>query len=216
MKRHPKPFSVEIKKSRTANQRDTLPPRRLFDAVPTDAAKIFEPHEPQMVGEPAAPRILPSIVAPVWSNSEATEPVRRKRASGPKAIQTQIEFDLPVIASDDMQDTSAEPSTILQSVLMPDAVIIEETATFANVAQAHETGSPKVRFWKKAARKVAPAMTSERVSQPEHASEAEKIEPLLLERSRRTDHRRPTRHRAAATQLPRHERWKRRLHPAAW
>ena len=35
-----------------------------------------------MVAEPsAAPRILPSIVEPLWSSSEPVEPVRRKRSS---------------------------------------------------------------------------------------------------------------------------------------
>jgi hypothetical protein len=216
MKRHPKPFSVEIKKSRTARQRDTLPPRPLFDAAPTNAAKIFESHKPQMVDELAAPRILPSIVAPVWSNSEAAEPVRHERAPGAKATQTQIAIDLLAVAADGVQDTPAEPSTISQSVLMPDAVVAKETAPPVPGDQSPETTSVKSRSRKKVAQTVAPTMTPERGLQPEYASEAEKIEPPLVERLRRTDHGKPTKRQVAATQLPRHERWKRRLHPAAW
>ncbi len=59
-------------------------------------------------------------------------------------------------------------------------------------------------------------MPSEPMSQPEHASEAEIIKPLLTEGRLRIGDRRRAERQTAAAQLPRHERWKRRLHSAAW
>ena len=105
MKQNPKPFSVEIKKSRVQGQRNHLPPRRLFATAPAEATKTFLKEEPQVVAEPsAAPRILPSIVEPMWSSSEPVEPVRCKRSSG-ETGRDQIEFDLAASASEDMEDT---------------------------------------------------------------------------------------------------------------
>ncbi|WP_262032564.1 hypothetical protein [Microvirga sp. Mcv34] len=95
MKRHQKPFSVEIKKSRIPDQRHHLPPRRLFAVVPQDETSALIQTESQAVVEPlATPRILPSIIKPVPGNPEPVEPVRRKRASKSKAERKQIGFDL--------------------------------------------------------------------------------------------------------------------------
>ncbi|PVE21032.1 hypothetical protein DC522_28995 [Microvirga sp. KLBC 81] len=60
-------------------------------------------------------------------------------------------------------------------------------------AQAQEVESAKAKPRKKAAKIIGPARGS-----------------------RRADDRRLTERQAAAAQLPRQERWKRRLHPAAW
>ena len=50
MKQNPKPFSVEIKKSRVQGQRNRLPPRRLFATAPAEATKTFLREEPQVGG----------------------------------------------------------------------------------------------------------------------------------------------------------------------
>jgi hypothetical protein len=60
---------------------------------------VFQKEEPQALAKPsAAPRILPSIVQPMWSSSESVEPIRRKRSSG-ETSRIQIEFDLNASAS---------------------------------------------------------------------------------------------------------------------
>ncbi|MPR12610.1 hypothetical protein [Microvirga tunisiensis] len=216
MKRNPKPFSVEIKKSRGPNQRHQLLPRRLFEMVPVETTQVFQKEEPQAVAEPAAaPRILPSIVEPVWSNSEAVEPVRRRRRSGSKADQGQAELDRNPIA-DGTKDAPAETPMILEAVSQMDTVVVEEAAAPVHEAQPQQTARAKAKLRKKAAKMVRPAMASEPVSQPEQSSETEVIDPLPAERARTTHHLTPTKRQAAAAQLPRHERWKRRLHPAAW
>ena len=84
MKRQQASFSVEIKKSRT--QRQQLPPRPLFATPPDETSAFIRKAEPQPVAEPVvAPRILPSILAPVSNRSEPVEPVRSKRAVRSKA-----------------------------------------------------------------------------------------------------------------------------------
>src|ERR671921_3023341 len=94
MKHNPKPFSVEIKKSRIPGQRSHLPPRPLFATVRAETTMNFQKEEPQATAKPsAAPRILPSIVGPVWSSSEPVEPVRRK-CSPVRGCRGQTEFNL--------------------------------------------------------------------------------------------------------------------------
>ncbi|PVE20864.1 hypothetical protein DC522_29920 [Microvirga sp. KLBC 81] len=129
MKRNPKPFSVEIKKSRGPNQRHQLLSRRLFEMVPVETTQVFQKEQLQAVAEPAAaPRILPSIVEPVWRNSEAAEPVRRTRRSGSKADQGQSELDLNPLAADGTKDAPAETSVILDAVSQMDAGVVEDAA----------------------------------------------------------------------------------------
>src|SRR3954453_16423711 len=98
MKRNTKPFSVEIKKSRVQGQRPHRPPRRRFELTLDEAAEIFQKEGPQATVERApAPRILPSIVEPLWSSSEPVEPVRRKRSSV-QACRGQMESELTATA----------------------------------------------------------------------------------------------------------------------
>ncbi|PVE20408.1 hypothetical protein DC522_32510 [Microvirga sp. KLBC 81] len=217
MKRNPKPFSVEIKKSRSPNQRHQLLPRRLFEMVPVETTQVFQKEEPQAVPEPAAaPRILPSIVEPVWRNSEAVEPVRRRRRSGSKVDQGQSELDLNPIAADGTNDAPAETLVILDAVSQMDAAVVAEAAAPVHEAQAQEVESAKAKPRKKAAKIIRPARASEPMSQQEQASATKVSEPLPAERARTTHHLTLTKRPAAAARLPRHERWKRRLHPAAW
>src|SRR5690242_11076340 len=92
MKRKPKPFSVEIKKSRAHGQRHQLAPRRLFALTPARAPTIVQKEEPQAIVQPAAtPRILPSILEPVWSSSEVVEPIWRKSSARSPVPEDQIQ-----------------------------------------------------------------------------------------------------------------------------
>jgi hypothetical protein len=218
MKRNPKPFSVEIKRTRVQGQRSDLPPRRLFATILAEATKIFQKEEPQAVAEPsAAPRILPSIAEPVWSGSGPIEPVRRGRFSG-EADQGQMEFDLNAIASNGKVDAPAEPPVMLEAVSQTRNSLIEAAATPVLEVQVRETESAKAKSRRprnKTSKIAEPVSASEPVPQPETASEPPVIEPAPVDRSQQADHRRLTRRQAAA-QRPRHERWKRRLHSAAW
>jgi hypothetical protein len=217
MKRNSKPFSVEIKKSRVQGQRHQLSPRRLLEVVPGETTQVFQNEEPQAGTEPAAaPRILPSILEPVWGTTEAVEPVRRKRASGSKAGQGQIELDLTMIAADGANDASAEAPVILEAVSQMDADVVEEAPTPIHEVQPYEIARAKVKSRKKAPKMVEAAMASEPMSQPVQAPNSEAIELPPLESARRVSHHTLTERQAAAARLPRHERWKRRLPPAAW
>ena len=76
MKRNTKPFSVEIKKPRVQSQHHHLPPKRLFELTSVEPAELVQKEEPQAPAELApAPRILQSIVEPVWSSTEPVEVV---------------------------------------------------------------------------------------------------------------------------------------------
>jgi hypothetical protein len=206
MKRHPKPFSVEIKKSRDSGPRSQLPPRRLFEAPLVETTKIFRKEESQAVAGPsAAPRILPSIVEPVWSSSVPVEPVQRKRSSG-KANPEPIELNLAATAAEDVMGAHAEAPVIAKTVLQTkvDPVVAEDTTLIRN-AQSEHSESLTVRSRKS---RKKPFRAAEAVP-------ASKPEPRALALWRPGE-RRLAKRQAAVVQLPRHERWKRRLHPASW
>ena len=161
MKRNSKPFSVEIKKSRLQGQRHYLLPRHLFATNPVEATKILQKDEPRVVPEPsAAPRILLSIVDPLWSRSESIEPV-------PCALPI---HDVQPAQGDGVMAKSQKPR-----------------------------------------KRAAGTVEQEIASAPIPAAEM----PALSVGSKVAQHR-MTKRLAAAAQLPRHERWKGRLHPTAW
>jgi len=220
MKRNQKPFSVEIKKSRVQDQRHYLPPRRLFELPPAKAIPILQEEVPQAVAKPlATPRILPSILEPARSNSEAVEPVRRKSSRRSKFNQDQMDLDVRATAARGTMDAPAEAPIMLEAVSRTGASLVEEVVAHDLEVQAQKTEGTNARARKprkKASKIVEPVTVHEPVSQPETVSKAPVIEPPPVNRSRQTDHRRLNRRQAAAAQLPRHERWKRRLHSAAW
>jgi hypothetical protein len=218
MKRPQKSFSVEIKKSRTQGQRPHLPPRRLF-AVPVDeTSAVIQTAESQTAAEPVtARRILPSIVEPTWSRSDSAEPARRKGSSG-ETTREQMEFDLSA-ASEDVHDEPAEPPVRAEAdLLSTTAAAAEKVPTSTHDAQPASEKSAtsqarKVR--KKTSAGVEPAQALEPAPDVEPAPSAEMIEPSMEVPSGLSE-RRLTKRLAAAGQLPRSERWKRRLHPASW
>jgi hypothetical protein len=217
MKRHQKPFSVEIKKSRVQDQRHYLPPRRLFELPPAKATPIFQEEVPQTMAKPlAAPRILPSILEPARSNSEAVEPVRRRSSRRSKSNQAQMDLDLRATAAEGVIDRPAEAPVMLEAVSRTDASLAEDVGAPALEVQAQKTEGTNATARKKASKIVEPVTAHDPVSEPETISKAQVIEPPLVNRLPQADHRRLNRRQAAAAQLPRHERWKRRLHSAAW
>ncbi len=211
MKRNLKPFSVEIKKSRAQGQRDYLPPRHLFATSQVEATKVFHKDEPRVVPEPsAALRILPSIVEPVWSRSEPVEPVPRKRPSV-EANRRQMELDLTAAASEDMKDAHAGAPASAKTVHQADnAPVDAEEVLPVHAVQPAQRNGVKAKP-RKARKKTSGTAGQEIVSEPipETAMTASVVSSKAVQR-------RITKRLAAAAQLPRHERWKGRLHPTAW
>lgn len=217
MKRKPKPFSVEIKKSRAHGQRHQLVPKRLFELTPAQAPTIVQEEEPPAVAQAAAaPRILPSILEPMRGSSEVVEPIRRKSAPRSKLRQSQVESDLTMVASKGAPDAPADTPVISEGMTQAGACSVEEAGSPIPEDQVQEPESTKTKPRKKASKIVGPVTAPEPVAQSETASETQRVDAPPVSRSRGADHRRLTRRQAAAAQLPRHERWKRRLHAAAW
>jgi len=220
MKRNLKPFSVEIKKSRGPNQHHQLLPRRLFEVAPAQATKIVQKDEAQVVAaQSAAPRILPSIVEPVWSNSEPVEPFRRKRSSR-EANRGQREFDLNVSASGDVKGPPVEAPDLADAVSQADSApaVAEGAAPIDDVqpAQCDSVKANAQKPRKKASVAVEQVTVLKPTSELEPRGEADMIGPSGVVTSGKADQPRLTKRQATVAQLPRHERWKRRLHPASW
>jgi hypothetical protein len=211
MKRNSKPFSVEIKKSRAQGQRHYLSPRHLFAASPVEATKVPQKDEPRVVPEPsAALRILPSIVEPLWSRSEPVNPVPRKRPSG-EANHGQMELDLTAAASENVKDAHAGAPARANNLPQADnAPVDTEDALPVHDVQPAQGNGMKAKS-RKPRRKSSGTAEQEIASEPlpEVETPAPSVESKVAQR-------RITKRLAAAAQLPRHERWKGRLHPAAW
>ena len=218
MKRQQTSFSVEIKKSRTQAQRQQLPPGRLFDVVPpsAEAPQILQNEAvPNAAEATPAPRILPSIVEPMWSRSEAAEPARRTRSSG-ATKRGQMEFELSIV-SEDEKDAPAD-APVHAEVDFPTAAAVEKGATSTLDVQhaSGESAQSKARtVRKKVPAAVEPAQAPEPAPEVEPTWHAPMIEPSTTVLSRSNECR-LTKRLYAAGQLPRSERWKRRLHPASW
>lgn len=216
MKRNTKPFSIEIKKSRIPGQLHHLPPRRLFEPTPVEPSKIVQKEELQAAAEPSpVPRILPSIVEPVWSSSGHAEPLHRK-ASAAEASREQMDLDLTMSASKDVKETYLDVPVIAE---VPQVDI----ATEQDAMSVHDGQPVQVKIAKASSRKPTRKVSGV-VEQSEFCQLAEDLEQKpeaeLTWSSALTSpkavKRRLTKRQAAAVQLPRHERWKRRLHPASW
>lgn len=130
MKRNPKPFAIEIKRSRVQDQCHPLRPKRLIELAPAPAKKVFQKQEPQIAAEPAAPRrILPSLVEPARSHSGAVEPVRPKRPSRARTKPARIELELNIFPVEEITDAPTEASLILEALAQSNiAPIPEESA----------------------------------------------------------------------------------------
>jgi len=214
MKRNTKPFSVEIKKSRIPGQLHHLPPRNLFVPMPVEPSKIVQKEEPQAAAEISpTPRILPSVVEHLWGNSEPAEPVRHTHATT-EARREQMEFDLTTSAFEDVKATQSDVPVITEAMPQVD-MATEQDALSAHVVQPVQVEIAKASATKptrKASGKVEQLQYPRRAFDLEQPPEAE----LTLPSAPKAVKRRLTKRQAATIQLPRHERWKRRLHPAIW
>jgi len=217
MKRNTKPFSVEIKKSRIPGQLHHLPPRRLFEPMPVEPSKIVQKEEREAAAEPSpVPRILPSIVEPMWSSLGATELVRRNDSAA-ETHREQMELDLTTSASGDVKETHLDVPVITEVV--PQVAIATEQDTMS----VHDVQPVQVQIAKASSRKLT-RKASRVVEQMESHQPADDLEQTpeaaLTWSSALTPPKavklRLTKRQAAAVQLPRHERWKRRLHPTSW
>ncbi len=212
MTRNTKPFSVEIKKSRVQGQRPHLSPRRLLELTLVEAPAIFPKEEPQATAElPPTPRILPSIVEPLWSSSEPVEPVRRKRSSV-KAHRGQLGSDLTATAFEDAENARAGDQLSASAVPQTDGALGAAEDPIP-VHDAQPTQGERVRAGSREPRKKAPPVGEQEIAS-ETIPEAEMTVPSVTQSN--AVPRRLTKRQAAAAQLPRHERWKGRLHPAVW
>jgi len=220
MKRNPKPFAVEIKKARTERTRHLLPPKHLFAALPDDTTQHTQNDPPHAVTEPvAAPGILPSILSSAASNSEPPSSEPHKRASRSKANSSQIAFDLHagtactgketdpdlLAASEGSQTASA--ATGEEGISPVSAVLLEEGHQNKTKMRTRRRRAPGFEEPVETAQFVAAPMSAE----PDGVGSLPRTETSPKDRRSRL-----TKRQAAAVQLPRNERWKRRLHPAAW
>jgi len=220
MKRQQASFSVEIKKSRT--QRQQLPPRPLFATPPDETSAFIRKAEPQPVAEPVvAPRILPSILAPVSNRSEPVEPVRSKRAVRSKAEQSQIQLDLYPDGARNLGSIPDTPSRLERGergLPMDIAPMAQEDMLPLLEVRIDDIGigerKARVRR-KKPSEFVALGQEADPASQPPPAP-ADLLRSSVFAPSPKAMPARLTKRHAAAAQLPRNERWKRRLHPATW
>ena len=130
MKRNPKPFSVEIKKSRVQGQRHQLPPRHLFVLTPAQITPSIQENEPPLVAQPpASPRILPSILEPTRSHSEVVEPARRKSSPRSKSDHGQMEFSLNTIGTENANDATDEDRMVPAAMWQPDTWVLQHPST---------------------------------------------------------------------------------------
>jgi hypothetical protein len=217
MKRNSKPFSVEIKKSRLQTERIKLPPKRLFEGFQAEISRISEKDASKVIAEPSAPppRILPSIIEPFSSGSEPVETVRQKRSAA-AAPQRQIDFDWPRIVPADGEDESAQMPVKVEAV--SDVTMAEDIASNCESQSANPDSAPtnSLKTRKRTYKPVEAIVSLGLLSQPLRQTAAEIDQPASSERPFTTSDRRQIDRQAAAAQLPRHERWKRRLPSAAW
>ncbi len=213
MKRNTKPFSVEIKKPRVQSQHPHLPPKRLFELTSVEPAELVQKEDAQAMKESApAPRILPSIVEPAWNSPE---PVGRQR-SLQDDNQEQMELDWPAASSEAPVESPLAVLVIVGAVSQADtSAAREDKAPIHELQAAPGKRSKKERKPRqKKPGAVERAMQSESTSQPERVPEPVALE-ISIPPSAAALQRRRTKRLAKAAQLPRSERWKRRLHPAS-
>jgi hypothetical protein len=148
------------------------------------------------------------------------EPVRRRRFSGLKAPQAQIEPDLDGLTSELLQHAPAEAPVLSQGMSRTDdPPVVEEDVEPVDEVQVQEAASATARPRKPRRQASAIAeqvVASGPVSEPALAPVTEVVEPSPVVTPRKLSHHGLPRRQAAAGRLPRHERWKRRLHPACW
>jgi hypothetical protein len=148
------------------------------------------------------------------------EPVCRRRLSGSKALQAQIELDLNGLTSKQSQDASAGTPVIPEGMSRTDdPPVIEADVKPVDEVHIQEAEVVEVKPRKsrrQASEVVEQTVASEPMSEPALAPNTEVVDSSPGVAPRKVGHHRLTKRQAADGRLPRHERWKRRLHPACW
>ena len=180
-------------------------------------SQIVQKEEPQAAAEISpVPRILPSIVEPMWGSSGAAEPVHRKVSVG-EPHQVQMELALTTSASGDAKEAHSDVPETSGSVPQVD-IAPEQDPISVQDTQPVQAKSAKDRSreqTRKASRVVEQVDPQQPMDDFEQTAGAElPWSPTLT--SPKVVKRRLTKRQAASVQLPRQERWKRRLHPASW
>jgi hypothetical protein len=122
-----------------------------------------------------------------------------------------MELNLNAGASEDMEDGPAEVPMVAKAVPQTDDARDDaENALPVHDVQSAQSGSMSARSPK--SRKKTSGTVEQGIA-PEPTPEAEITASAA---STKATQRRLTKRLAAVAQLPRHERWKGRLHPAAW
>jgi hypothetical protein len=127
-----------------------------------------------------------------------------------------MEFDLTTSASKDVEEPQSAMPVIAAPVSQADTAETKEDAP--PIRNVQPVQGESVKFSSQNPRQKASGIVRRRdVSLPmvEQTSETEMMWALAVEPLQASE-RRLTKRQAAAVQLPRHERWKRRLHPASW
>ena len=218
MKRQQTSFWVEIKKSRTQGQRQQLPWRRRAFCG-RDPQVLQDEAVPEVAAPTTAPRILPSIVEPTWSRSVPAESVPFTLSPG-ETTREPMEFDLGPAVSGAENDIPAETPIDAEAALPCATAAPVGTGTTPTPDDAQPVSGPRAKSHARTTRTKARA-TVAAAQAPEPAPDAEPTPHAALiapsmKVPLRSNQRRLTKRRAAAGQLPRSERWKRRLHPASW
>jgi hypothetical protein len=130
-----------------------------------------------------------------------------------------MEFDLIAIIPEDINDADAQALEATDAVPPSDATPRPgDGAALTDGVQSVQAERVKANVRKprkKVSAVVDQVMASEPTPGAEHRPEAEMLWPPVVTPSKSVE-RKLTKRQAAAVQLPRHERWKRRLHPASW
>jgi hypothetical protein len=125
----------------------------------------------------------------VWSRSEPMEPVRRKRASGSKVKQGQMELDLNATISKQSQDAPAETPVISEGMSRADvSPVIDGDAQPAHEAQIQKAETVKAKSGKprrQASEIVEQVVASEPVSESAPAPTTEAVDVLSVVPQRR-------------------------------
>jgi hypothetical protein len=136
-----------------------------------------------------------------------------------KDTEGQIELDLPADGAKDPEGVPETPSALESGLHMDVALTEDETKPSTPEVPIDDNGTsePKSRTRrKKRSEFVEPVETSVLASQPSPASEADSLRVPAIVTSSKALPSRLSKRQGAADQLPRSERWKRRLHPATW
>ncbi len=127
-----------------------------------------------------------------------------------------MELDLTTSASKDVKEAHSAMPVIAAPVSQADIAATKEDSS--PIRDVQPVQGKSVKFSSQKPRQKASGIVQRRdvsLSMLEQTPETAMMWALAVE-PLQTSERRLTKRQAAAVQLPRYERWKRRLHPASW